>query len=57
MLGSRSKSGRRRIGISFAEAGKIDQLHLFEEFAERSLREMPEHVTDIFTSSSVQTTT
>lgn len=57
MLGSRSKSGRRRIGISFAEAGKIDQLHLFEEFAERSLREMPVHVTDIFTSSSVQTTT
>ena len=55
-MGSRSKTGRRRIGISFAEAGKIDQLHLFEEFAERSLREMPVHVTDIFTADGVYNT-
>lgn len=48
ILGSRTRSGRRRISISFVEAGKIDELQLFEEFADRTLREMPVHVTDIF---------
>lgn len=49
ILGSR-KSGterNRRIGICFVEAGKLEELHQFEEFAERSLREMPVHVKDI----------
>lgn len=52
VLGSRKSGGihegNRRIGICFVEAGKLDDLHQFEEFAERSLREMPVHVKDIF---------
>lgn len=50
ILGSRKSGteGNRRIGICFVEAGKLGDLHQFEEFAERSLREMPVHVKDIF---------
>ena len=49
ILGSRKSGaeGTRRIGICFVEAGKLDELHRFEEFAERTLREMPVHVKDI----------
>jgi superfamily II DNA/RNA helicase len=49
ILGSRKSGseGNRRIGICFVEAGKLEELHHFEEFAERTLREMPVHVKDI----------
>ena len=49
ILGSRKSGteGTRRIGLCFVEAGKLEELHQFEEFAERTLREMPVHVKDI----------
>ena len=48
ILGSRSRHEGRRIAMCFVEAGKVDMLHQFEEFAERKLREIPVHVKDIF---------
>lgn len=48
ILGSRTKTEKRRISISFIEMERMGELRLFEDFAERSLKEMPVNVADIF---------
>eukprot|EP00889_Picochlorum_renovo_P003588 jgi/Picre1/30618/NNA_005979.t1 len=48
ILGSRSRSEGKRVAICFVEASRLEELHQFEDFAERSLKEMPVHVKDIF---------
>jgi len=54
VLGSRSRSGGQRISISFVEAGRVGELRQLEEFAEREVREMPVHVTDIFAAAAAR---